>query len=145
MPSIALEQGDVIVGVDTHKDAHVAVAIDGLGGIVTEAKVIVASPEGYLALLTWAKSLGQIHAFGVEGCGSYGSGLAKFLRRHDCKVHEVARPPRKSLRRLVGKSDSIDAEHAARTVLSGIGMATPKLANGQVEAIRLLKIARDTE
>ena len=144
MPSIALEQGDVIVGVDTHKDAHVAVAIDGLGGIVTEAKVIVASPEGYLALLTWAKSLGQIHAFGVEGCGSYGSGLAKFLRRHDCKVHEVARPPRKSLRRLVGKSDSIDAEHAARTVLSGIGMATPKLANGQVEAIRLLKIARDT-
>ena len=46
--------------------------------------------------------------------------------------------------RLVGKSDSIDAEHAARTVLSGIGMATPKLANGQVEAIRLLKIARDT-
>ena len=144
MPSIALEQGDVIVGVDTHKDAHVAVAIDGLGGIVTEAKVIVASPEGYLALLTWAKSLGQIHAFGVEGCGSYGSGLAKFLRRHDCKVHEVARPPRKSLRRLVGKSDSIDAEHAARTVLSDIGMATPKLANGQVEAIRLLKIARDT-
>ena len=46
MPSIALEQGDVIVGVDTHKDAHVAVAIDGFGGIVTEAKVIVASPEG---------------------------------------------------------------------------------------------------
>jgi len=144
MPSLALKPGDVIVGVDTHKDAHVAVAVDGLGGIVDTPKVIVANREGYLELLAWAKSLGPIHAFGVEGCGSYGSGLAKCLRRHDAKVYEVARPPRKGLRRLAGKSDAIDAEHAARTVLSGVGIATPKLANGQVEAIRLLKIARDT-
>ena len=144
MPSIALERGDVIIGVDTHKDAHVAVAIDGLGGLVAESKITFANPDGYSDLLMWAKSLGRIHAFGVEGCGSYGSGLAKFLRRHDCKVHEVARPPRKGQRRLAGKSDPIDAEHAARTVLSGTGTATPKLADGQIEAIRLLKIARDT-
>jgi transposase len=57
---------------------------------------------------------------------------------------EVGRPPRKGERRADGKSDPIDAEHAARQVLSGRATAQPKLANGVVEAIRLLKIARDT-
>jgi transposase len=144
MPSISLGRHDVIVGVDTHKDEHVAVAIDGLGGLIDDPKLVSATPDGYTELLDWARSFGDVHAFGVEGCGSYGAGLARFLRRHDHKVHEVARPPRKGERRLSGKSDPIDAEHAARTVLSGIGTSTPKLANGQVEAIRVIKIARDT-
>ena len=143
MPSIALGRHDVIVGVDTHKDQHIAIAIDGLGGRLDQAKQVVASIDGYEELLTWAKSLGKIYAFGVEGCGSYGLGLARYLRRHDCKVFEVARP-RKGQRRLIGKSDPIDAEHAARVVLSGAGTATPKLANGAIEAIRLVKIARDS-
>jgi transposase len=144
MTSIALERSDVIIGVDTHKDEHVAVAVDGLGGLLGEARFVPANPDGYAELLAWATSLGDVHAFGVEGCGSYGSGLAKFLRRHDHKVYEVARPPRKGERRASGKSDTIDAEHAARVVLSGEGTATPKLADGQIEAIRLVKIARDT-
>jgi transposase len=144
MSSIALGHGDVIVGVDTHKDQHVACAIDGLGAIVSAPLAVPAVLSGYVQLLEWATSLGNVHAFGVEGCGSYGSGLAKFLRRHDQRVREVARPPRKHERRRAGKSDAIDAEHAARTVLSGVGTATPKLAEGQIEAIRLVKIARDT-
>lgn len=144
MPSIALERTDVIIGVDTHKDEHVAVAIDGLGGLIGEALYVPATPAGYADLLNWALALGRIYKFGVEGCGSYGTGLAKFLRRHGHPPVEVARPPRKGERRLSGKSDAIDAEHAARLVLSGSGTATPKLANGQVEAIRLIKIARDT-
>ncbi len=45
---------------------------------------------------------------------------------------------------MSGKSDAIDAEHAARTVSSGHGTATPKLADGQVEAIRVVKIARNS-
>ena len=144
MTSIALGRSDVIVGVDTHKDQHVAVAINGLGGILATPLLIPADPSGYEQLLDWARSLGEVHAFGVEGCGSYGSGLAKFLRRHDQTVREVARPPRRGERRMSGKSDAIDAEHAARTVLSGTGTATPKLADGQIEAIRVVKIARDT-
>lgn len=144
MPSIALERSDVIVGVDTHKDEHVAVAIDGLGGILGEPQFVPATNDGYQTLLAWAAGLGDIHAFGVEGCGSYGTGLAKFLRRHDQLVREVARPPRRGERRASGKSDTIDAEHAARVVLSGDGTATPKLADGQVEAIRVIKIARNT-
>jgi len=144
MTSIALQRSDVIVGVDTHKDEHVAVAIDGLGGGLDEPRFFAAAPEGYAEMLAWADSIGEVHAFGVEGCGSYGSGLARFLRRHEQVVREVARPPRKGERRLSGKSDAIDAEHAARTVLSGSGTSTPKLADGQIEAIRLVKIARDT-
>lgn len=144
MTSIALGRTDVIVGIDTHKDEHVAVAIDGLGGIIGQPRFVAANPTGYAELFDWAQSLGTVHAFGVEGCGSYGSGLAKFLRRHDQTVREVARPPRRGERRMSGKSDTIDAEHAARTVLSGQGTATPKLADGQIEAIRLIKIARNT-
>jgi len=143
MSSIALGRGDVIVGVDTHKDEHVAVAIDGLGGRLGEL-VLTANPAGYDELITWSAALGAVIAFGVEGTGSYGSGLARYLRRHALKVIEVSRPPRKGERRLSGKSDAIDAEHAAREVLAGKATATPKLANGIIESIRLVKIARDT-
>lgn len=141
--SIALGRGDVVVGVDTHKDEHVAVALDGLGGRLGDFP-LVANPDGYAGLLAWADALGAVHAFGVEGTGSYGSGLARFLRRHGRHVIEVSRPPRKGERRLSGKSDTIDAEHAAREVLAGKATATPKLADGIVEAIRLVKIARDS-
>jgi transposase len=143
MTSIALGRGDVVVGVDTHKDEHVAVALDGLGGRLGEL-AIVANPDGYAELVAWADQLGAVAVFGVEGTGSYGSGLARFLRRHARRVIEVSRPPRKGERRLSGKSDTIDAEHAAREVLAGKATATPKLADGIVEAIRLIKIARDT-
>ena len=143
MASIALDPADVIVGVDTHKDQHVAVALDGLGRRLGE-RFVAAAPGGYADLLAWAAGLGRVAAFGVEGSGSYGLGLARFLRRHAVMVLEVARPPRKGQRRLQGKSDPVDAEHAARAVLAGSGPVTPKTGEGAVEAIRLLKVARDT-
>lgn len=143
MSSIALSRSDVIVGVDTHKDEHVAVAIDGLGGRLGDL-ALAANPAGYEEVTTWAASLGAVAVFGAEGTGSYGSGLARYLRRNGLKVIEVSRPPRKGERRLSGKSDTIDAEHAARQVLAGESTATPKLADGIIEAIRLMKIARDT-
>jgi transposase len=143
MSSMALDRQAVIVGVDTHKDEHYAVALDGLGGRLGEL-TLTANPAGYAALLSWARQFGSPLRFGVEGTGSYGSGLARFLRRQGETVIEVSRPPRKGERRLDGKSDAIDAEHAARAVLAGTATATPKLADGIIEAIRLVKIARDT-
>jgi transposase len=140
---MTLGRGDVVVGVDTHKDEHVAVAIDGLGGRLAEL-ALDANPGGYALLVAWAHELGAVARFGVEGTGSYGSGVARYLRRHGHTVIEVSRPPRKGERRLSGKSDTIDAEHAARQVLAGKATATPKLADGIVESIRLVKIARDT-
>jgi transposase len=143
MASIALDRNDVIVGVDTHKHEHVAVAIDGLGGRLGEL-YMAANAGGCEQLLNWARTFGAVHGFGVEGTGSYGIGLARFLRRHGETVIEVSRPPRAGERRLDGKSDPIDAENAARQVLAGRATSTPKLADGAVEAIRLTRIARNT-
>ena len=143
MASIALGRTDVVVGVDTHKEEHVAVALDGLGGHLDQISVS-ATRDGYARLLAWASGLGTINAFGVEGCGSYGSGLYRFLRRAGYSVTEVNRPARKGERRLSGKNDVIDAEHAAREVLSGRARTTPKTSTGSIESIRLVRIARGT-
>jgi transposase len=142
-----LRRDDVVVGAGTHKDEHVAVLLDGLGGRLAEL-LIPATVPGFEQLLAFCPGHvgdgGRLVAFGVEGTGSYGIGLARFLRNHGCTVREVARPPRRGERRMSGKSDAIDAEHAARQLLAGIGMPVPKAADGQVEAIRLIKIARDS-
>ncbi len=135
MTSIALERTDVIVGVDTHKDQHVAVTLDGLGGRRAEL-FVAATNDGYAQLLAWADTQGRVAAFGVEGTGSYGAGLASFLRRNGAKVIEVNRPSQKAERRANGKSDTLDAEHAAREVLAGTSTAVPKTADGAIEAIR---------
>ncbi len=147
MSSMQLRRDDVIVGVDTHKNEHVAVLLDGLGGRLAEL-FISADPAGFRKLLEFCHGhvgpSGRLVVFGVEGTGSYGVGLARFLRRQGQQVQEVGRPPRKEERRLAGKSDTIDAEHAARQVLAGKATSTPKSADGSVEALRLIKIARDT-
>lgn len=143
MPSMTLARTDAIVGVDTHKDQHVAVAVDGLGGRLAD-QVVPATTAGYAQLHAWAAEQGRVVAFGVEGTGSYGIGLTRFLRRVGHTVYEVARPPRKDERRLAGKSDTIDAEHAARQVLAGTATAVPKLGDGDIETLRLVKLARDT-
>ena len=143
MPSLNLHRNDIVVGVDTHKDEHVAVALDGIGGL-RGSYALPATREGYTRMLAWARGCGRVVAFGVEGTGSYGSGLARYLRRHGARVYEVSRPPRRGTRRAAGKSDPLDAEHATREVLSGQATAVPKAADGSVEALRLIKVARDT-
>ena len=85
----------------------------------------------------------QIHAFGIEGTGSYGAGVARFLTDRSYTVIEVNRPDR-SVRYRKGKSDPTDAEMAARAVLSGVADATPKSGEGEVEMIRMLKSAKDS-
>ena len=132
----------VIIGVDTHKDQHVAVAIDGWGVRLDEKQVPVAV-RGYEELERWSRSLGQIHAFGIESTGSYGAGLARFLTDRNYTVVEVNRPDR-SVRYRKGKTDPTDAEMAARSVLAGVADATPKSGEGEVEMIRMLKSAKNS-
>ena len=132
----------VIIGVDTHQDQHVAVAIDQRGVRLDEKHVPVATC-GYEELERWSRNLGQVHAFGIEGTGSYGAGLARFLTSRNYTVVEVNRPDR-SVRRRKGKSDATDAEMAARAVLSGIADAIPKSGEGEVEMIRMLKSTKDS-
>ena len=132
----------VIVGVDTHKHVHVAVAIDSWG-IRLGDHAFVADSGGYEALVTWAETHGRIEAFGIEGTGSYGAGLARAVHRAGHHIVEVNRGDRRT-RRAAGKSDPVDAESAARSVLAGQATATPKTGDGVVEMIRQLKIARET-
>lgn len=134
--------GHVVIGVDTHKHIHVAAAMDSIGGILATL-TISTDTAGFKQLLEWAASFGKIIAFGIEGTGSYGAALTSFVRRHGHKVIEVSRPDRR-LRRLNGKSDTLDAENAARAVLAGFATAIPKTADGVVEMIRQLKVAHDT-
>ena len=132
----------VIVGVDTHKHIHVAVALDALGARLATCSAS-ADRAGYMELVAWARALGIVEAFGIEGTGSYGVGLASFVRRHAIRVVEVSHCDRRK-RRNNGKSDTIDAETAARSVLSGIATAIPKTADGAAEMVRQIKTARDT-
>lgn len=130
----------IIVGVDTHAATHHAAALDQHGRLLGSAE-FVATAAGYRDLLNWARSFGQVNAVGVEGTGAYGAGLGRYLADQGTKVFEVPRPDRR-LRRNRGKSDPIDAEAAARAVLSGTATVAPKLADGPIEAIRALRVAR---
>jgi transposase len=132
----------VIIGVDTHKEVHVAVALDRLGARVGSCSA-TADRAGYAELVAWARTFGPIGAFGIEGTGSYGVGLASFVRRQAIRVIEVSHCDRRT-RRNNGKSDTLDAETAARSVLAGIATAVPKTADGAAEMVRQIKVARDT-
>ena len=123
-------------GVDTHKDVHVAAVVDEVGrslGVGSFPTTLV----GYRMLLDWMTSFGPINLVGVEGTGSWGAGLTRFLVGEQVAVVEVCRPDRQT-RRLVGKSDPIDAQAAALAALSGRASVIPKSGDGPVEAIRLL-------
>ena len=130
----------ITVGVDTHKDIHVAVALDGLGRRLGTLSVPT-TPQGYKALLGWANGFGPLERAGVEGTGSFGAGLTRFLQAEGIEVFEVIRPRRRDQYRS-GKSDPIDAEAAARAVLAGTATGRPKGADGKVEMIRTLRTAR---
>jgi transposase len=129
--------GAVILGVDTHLDFHVAVAVDHLGRRLGEASV-PATVKGYERLLCWAEDFGPLRCAGVEGTSSYGAGLTRHLRAREIEVLEVERPERRrrSSPRNLKKSDPSDAERAARTVLAGEASGVPKSADGRVEMIR---------
>ena len=119
-----------------------ACALDQLGRQLATGQAAT-TPIGYRALLAWARSLGEVQAWGVEGTGCYGAGLARFLDGQGQVVLEVNRPDR-SVRRRRGKSDPMDAEAAARAVLAGQATAIPKTGSHLVEMIRCVRVARAT-
>ena len=136
------QRPQVTVGVDTHKATHMARAKDHLGQRLGELE-IPATPPGYALLLAWARRLGEIRAFGIEGTGSYGAGLTRYLRQKGVVVLEVTRPNRQERRRN-GKSDPADADAAASAVLSGDALGAPKSGDGPAEALRALRAARQS-
>jgi transposase len=127
----------VAIAVDTHKDVHVAVALDGPGPQL-DSREIATTPAGYRSLLSWAQELG-VPAFAIEGTGSYGAGLVRFLERAGVSVYECERARRQEHRR--GKSDLLDAALAARRQLGGDGLSFPR-GGGRREDLRLVLLER---
>jgi transposase len=129
-------------GVDTHLDVHVAAALDERGALLgTES--FATTPRGYEALLAWLQSFGTLELIGVEGTGSYGAGLTRHLHRRGVAVVEVDRPNRQKRRRQ-GKSDTLDAVSAARAAQGGDANGSAKTRTGNVEAMRVLRVARSS-
>lgn len=132
----------VIGGVDSHADVHHYAALDSVGTLLG-SKAFPARPRGYADALEWLRAFGRLDAIAVESTGSYAAGLVRYLRQHDVEIREVNQPHPHS-RRRVGKSDPIDAEMAARLLLAGKANAIPKQTEGIVEAIRTLRVARNS-
>ena len=133
---------EVILGVDTHLDVHVAVAIDHLGRRLGELSVPTTA-TGYKRLLCWVEGFGLVRCAGIEGTSSYGAGLARHLKAQGIEVLEVERPKRRQRSSpRNAKSDPLDAESAARAVLADEASGLPKSGEGSVEMIRALRAAR---
>ncbi len=132
----------VVGGIDTHKDLHVAAVLD-LAGVVLGTESFATTRAGYRALVRWMRAYGELRQVGIEGTGSYGAGVTRHLHEAGIEVLEVDRPDRSDRRRR-GKSDTLDAENAARAVLAGHRTTTPKTKDGLVESLRVLRLTRST-
>ena len=130
----------LVLGIDTHKDVHVAVLLDRLGRWLAAASFDTTDAANR-DLVTWTQRHGQVTTAGVAGTGSYGYRLAQYLTAQGISVVEVNRPDR-ARRRRKGKTDPVDAEAAARAVLAGDARAVPKDRNGAAGQLRALVVAR---
>lgn len=135
-------EGKVVAGVDTHADTHWLCVLDERARVAL-SKEFPATAQGHAEL---AEAIGDpacCAAIGIEGTCSYGAGLTDELVRRGFRVLEVLNKKKgRKRRRGEGKDDAIDAERAARDVLSGDGTSVPKLRGGWVDEVRRLLIAR---
>jgi transposase len=136
-----------VIGVDTHTDTHTATLIDQLGTVIAQTQ-LPATPTGYAQLQTWAQTLtpaGQRMFWAIEGTRAHGHDLVRHLRAAGHRVVEAG-PPTGRNRRRGGKSDHLDATHAAHAALAverdpTARHAEPR-ADGPREALRMLLITR---
>ena len=148
MPSILADRlagrVDAVIGVDTHTDTHTAAVTTPVGTVLAEITV-PATADGAAVLLAWAgrqtTGLGTgRRAWALDGARCHGVGLLRVLRAAGEDVLEAPKPAA-GRRRRGGKSDALDAVHAARAVLAADHVATPR-ADGDREALRLLHVCR---
>ncbi len=135
------DQLDYVIGVDPHRDAHAVGILEVRTGVVVFEATVTADGGGYAEALQLAdRHAPGRRAFAVEGTGSFGAGIARFLTAQGEQVFEVSRLRRE--RRSGGKTDALDAVRAARSVLAAKRPAIPR-ANGQREALRALVATRE--
>jgi transposase len=136
------EDTGLVVGVDTHRDSHTAALCDCRGQVLAQLQV-TADPDGYAAVLAWARQAaeGSGLRWAIEGTRHYGLGLARHLTAAGEWVEEID-ASRHAGKRRSGKSDAIDAVRAARELLARPAPARMR-ADGDREALRLLMCDRD--
>jgi transposase len=135
------DQLDFIVGVDPHRDSHAIGIVDVRAGAVAFEAAVSANTAGYEEALRLAEQHARgRRAFAVEGTGSFGAGLTRFLVERGEQLLEVGRLRRE--RRCGGKTDALDAVRAARSVLGQKRPAMPR-SNGEREALRALMATRE--
>ncbi len=135
------DQLDYVIGVDPHRDTHALAVVDVRSGASSSRRPWSQMASGYACVLRLADQHAPgKRAFAVEGTGSLGAGLTRFLVRHDERVLEVGRLRRE--RSSGGKTDALDAIRAARSVLAQTRPAEPR-AGGEREALRALSAARE--
>ena len=135
------DQLDYIVGVDPHRDTHSLAVVEVRSGAVVFEATVVANSGGYAEALRLVEEHAPgRRAFAVEGTGSFGAGLTRFLTGRGELVLEVGRLRRE--RRAGGKTDALDAVRAARSVLGQERPATPR-AGGERQALEALVAARE--
>jgi len=132
---------DFVIGVDPHRDRNaIAFVRCPTGQVIFEASA-AASSAGYRAVMRLAQQHAPgRRAFAIEGSGSYGKGLARFLSEQGEQVVEVGRLKRGG--RSGGKTDALDAVRAARSTLAEQKQAQPR-SSGKREALRALTVARE--
>lgn len=138
-----LEPGQIVVGVDTHKDTN-ALAVLNQDSRRIGAAEFATTGAGIAAAIAWAQTLGVVVMWAIEGTGSYGAGLTRALLGAGQPVVEVSSPNRRTRRIRGGKTDQIDAEAAARSYLADYATATPKTGAGKVELLRITRNAKDS-
>ena len=132
----------VIGGVDTHKDLHVAAAVDEHDRVLG-TQCFATTRHGYKQMLAWMRSFGQFRRVGVEATGTYGAGLLRYLQTAGVEVLEVTAPDKQDRRRR-SKSDDLDAQNAAHAAFTGKRTVTPKSRDGMIESLRVLRACRKT-
>ena len=134
---------NVVGGVDTHKDLHVAAVVDQYDRVLgTES--FPTTRHGYRFMLIWMRSFGDLQRVGIECSGSYGAGLLRYLQTAGVDVLEVVTAPDKHERRRRGKNDDFDAESAAHAAFAERRTVTPRSRDGMVESLRVLRVCRKT-
>src|SRR2546422_7126316 len=133
------DQLDYIVGVDPHRDSHALAIVHVVSGAVVFESTVIANNDGYARALELAeRHAPSRRAFAIEGTGSFGAGLTRFLTGRDERVLEVGRLRRE--RRSGGKTDALDAVRAAPSLLTSERASTPP-AGGARQGLQTLVAA----
>jgi len=136
------DQVAFVVGVDTHAQTHALALVDAVSQRTTRTVTITANRRGYRqALRVACRHAPGRRCWALEGTGSYGNGLARFLTERGEQVLEIERPRRAGQPGRL-KTDQLDAERAARQLLAGQAGKPPRL-DAVTQALRPLLVARE--